>query len=135
MLDQIEGNIIGETKAPHRLVALTWDGNYLWATATNYKILKFNRYFHIVAEYPSPGYFPGGIAWDGQHIWTTDTKTVWFYEHDENMNVIRTLCPFYQDIEYTLQNIGGTKYIAFDMNGDLWALGSGGAKAYKLTIP
>jgi len=43
ILDRSSGRLVGQFPAPHRLVDLAYDGQYIWATATNYKIMKFTR--------------------------------------------------------------------------------------------
>lgn len=136
LLDQKTGQIVGRGRAPHRLIDLAWDGHYFWGTATNSQILKISPYsFTLVDSYPSPAAYPGGIAWDGQHIWTYDQKTRWVYEHDAEMNVIRTFCLAYQDEFYQNSTLSDIKYMAFDFDKNLWILEPIDYAIYKFKIP
>ena len=120
ILDRRTGQVVGQFPAPHRLVDLTYDGEFIWATSTNYRIFKFTRAStQPAAEYVSPGLHPTAIAYDGKNIWSFDEGTNWLYRHDTAMQVSKTRClAFLNDSGYP-SRATLIQHMAFDFQGKL----------------
>ncbi len=121
ILDRRTGQVVGQFAAPHRLVDLTYDGEFIWATSTNYRIFKLSRAStQPVAEYASPGLHPTAIAYDGKNIWSFDEGTNWLYRHDAAMQVSKTRClAFIYDSGF-LKRVSLIQHMAFDLQGKLY---------------
>jgi hypothetical protein len=97
---------------------LTFDGSFLYLTAS-LKIVKILNLFLMETEfYPISVQTPGGIAWDGNSFWITDINQNILHKLDEQWAILQSFKLFTpSDHEQPIENL---KYITFDYQKRLW---------------
>lgn len=120
------GRIEREETVPHRLSDITFDGENLWATATNSKIYQFNGLSATVLnEYESPGNYPTGVAWDGYNICSFDSSFHYLFIHDKNLKIRQTFGLFCYTNKNEIVPLEAISFLAADGEGHIYAAEKG----------
>lgn len=120
-ISSITGKFESTIPVPFELIDLTNDGKNIWGSMDRNRLLKFDLISMQVFQLPTTAL--EGIAWDGQYLWVADAELQLLFQLDADLQIRKTLSPFFIDPFFTPIPLESLRYLSFDADGHLW-LGS-----------
>jgi hypothetical protein len=117
-ISSITGKFESTIPVPFELIDLTNDGKNIWGSMERNRLLKFDLYSMEVFQLPTAAL--EGIAWDGQNLWVADAELQLIFQLDANLQIIRTISPFFIDAFFKPHPLETYRFMAFDPAGHLW---------------
>lgn len=133
-IDPDSGKVIREYKIPHRIADLTADGNFIWGTATNDSIYRFQISDHLTVDSFSPE-IPSlsGISFSVENFWLFSRKTNYLYQLTNEFVPFQAYKLFFKNEADLLLPVEDIHFLAFTEKTDLFLIR--GETSFRLSLP